>query len=325
MIDIDRMNVNSEILENARIHTRMLRNRYQTRNRMRMIEYSTINNENIDREKKKKRKYSIPPLQARPTNIINNRRKISSSDTKLSQHKLTKFPHLSKLKKKRQNKASSLPVVIPRLKLQTIKSMNCQQAKRHKSEPVSCRNHHDRVLPKLQCLKSHRAHKQKHKVVISFDKLSQRWFELTFLLRKEIDCIESFKYTQNTANQSLIFLSKLNAIANDLGILRGTLSRALLPFDTNTSVSDQANVENKSQLNNGVDVLNKIKLSTQQQLKYQLISLRQLVKVKIADDADLDQCRDALLTIKSFCKDCQKYCNQKNIHLTKMLNKLKHS
>ncbi len=87
----------------------------------------------------------------------------------------------------------------------------------------------------------------------------------------------------------LIFMDELNRVASSLQILRGTLSRWLLPYDNNTSISDQI-----SNVNSVVDAMPdsiRGKL-TEKQVHYLvsgLNSVRQLVRVKIADDNDLEQ------------------------------------
>lgn len=154
-----------------------------------------------------------------------------------------------------------------------------------------------------------------------FDALYQRYFELSFLLKAEMHSIEAFKYVDKTTNESLTFLSKLDKLASSLGILRGTLSRALLPFDTNTNVRDQANISD-SDNKNIKEVLNGIDIETQNGMRSSAINMRQLVKIKIADDADLDQCKQALLTVKSFCSNLIQFCKNNKTDLSATLIKL---
>ena len=332
--------INMNLIENARMHTTMLRTRYRSRHKMRMLQPIISNKQ----KKKKKRSHHVPPLhpsakQMRPTQPPlsrltyirkqqqrkRNRRMLVSNENKENKQSNQEHFRFNKNMQtthsivKRQPKASSLPLIVPKLRLKTLSNHSHQR--RHSSEPISSRHtqkrqKRDHVLPKLQCLKSHRRAQR-----INFDKLSQRWFELTFLLRNDMESVKSFKYTQKMAKQSLLFLDKINEIAQKLGILRGTLSRSLLPFNSNTAVSDQANVSLKNS-NNANSILCKLDRNTRQIMQMQAIALRKLVKVKIADDADLDQCKTALLSIQSFCADTLQFCAINNISLESMLCKL---
>jgi hypothetical protein len=85
-------------------------------------------------------------------------------------------------------------------------------------------------------------------------------------------------------------------------MLRGSLSRWLLPYDNNTAITDQISSVN-SVVESMPDYL-RGKL-TEKQVNY-LVSgvngVRQLIRVKIADDNDLDQARVALQTAADFLK-----------------------
>lgn len=197
-------------------------------------------------------------------------------------------------------------------------------------------------LPKLQCLKSHRESRQSEpaqpqpqpqstvvsaaivpeRSVATLGNLSQRWFELTFLLRTDMKTVAAFAHTQRVVADSLAFLAALSAMADRLGELPGTISRALLPFNSNTSVTDQAHVSAASTAQTGNDVLRDVDDKTRQRMKLQAIALRQLIKVKIADTADLQQARAALLSVQTFCHDTLEYSAVNELTLKEMLRKL---
>eukprot|EP01083_Nonionella_stella_P238821 836614_1 len=350
--------INMNLIENARSKTRMLRMRY-FRNQYKMIprthtnkkkrhhipplqqrtRASNYDNYNQNHTNNNNNKQSMPKhVRPRPPRAqlsqLNYKRRVdmrkrrrialNNNETEKKKEKTKhKTSHKESIKENKNHshcKSSSLPV-IPKLKL---KAINTSQ-NRHQSEPISSRRTHNRqttstnrqnhVLPKLQCLKSHRRTARSN---ITFDKLSQKWFEITFLLRKEINTEESFMDTQKIANESLLFLAQLSETAQKLGILRGTLSRALLPFDLNTSVSDQAHIV--SNIDGKKSVLCQMNIHLQKQMQSQAISLRQCLRVKIADDADLDQCKTALLTIQSFCADTLQYCNLNKVTLKDILH-----
>ena len=89
-------------------------------------------------------------------------------------------------------------------------------------------------------------------------------------------------------------------MAKSLNILRGTLSRWLLPYDHNTRIDEQCSTPH-SVVENMPDAL-RGKL-TERQVHYLVAganSVRKLVRVKIADDNDLDQARRALKTALDF-------------------------
>lgn len=85
-------------------------------------------------------------------------------------------------------------------------------------------------------------------------------------------------------------------------MLRGSLSRWLLPFDNNTAITDQISSVN-SVVESMPDYL-RGKL-TEKQINYLVAGVngvRQLIRIKIADDNDLDQARDALMTAVDFLR-----------------------
>lgn len=101
-------------------------------------------------------------------------------------------------------------------------------------------------------------------------------------------------------------------MAASLNINRGTLSRWLLPFDSNTSISDQQSDVNSVDSNTPPELKGKI---TVEQLKY-LVSgvngVRQLVRVKIADDNDLETATAAVRTTTEFLKRLMKAAQEMN-------------
>lgn len=83
-------------------------------------------------------------------------------------------------------------------------------------------------------------------------------------------------------------------------MLRGALSRWLLPYDNNTRIDDQAS-NFKAVVDSMPDYL--IGQLTERQVNYLVTgvnSVRQLIRIKIADDNDLEQARSALELIANF-------------------------
>ena len=99
---------------------------------------------------------------------------------------------------------------------------------------------------------------------------------------------------------------QLNRVAASLKINRGALSRWLLPFDSDTSICDQQSEVGSVDDKTPPELRGKI---TAEQLKY-LVSgvngVRQLVRVKIADDNDLETATAAVRTITEFLNRLKK-------------------
>lgn len=94
----------------------------------------------------------------------------------------------------------------------------------------------------------------------------------------------------------------MNTIAKQLNVLRGALSRWLLPYDNNTRIETQCSTPHSVVENMPLDFRGKL---TERQVHYLVAGaneVRKLVRVKIADDNDLDQAREALKTADMFFK-----------------------
>lgn len=132
--------------------------------------------------------------------------------------------------------------------------------------------------------------------------LDSMWIETSLLLRVPIANAEDLIFVEASAEAGLLFMSELDDVARSLNILRGTLSRWLLPYDQNTRLDEQSSTPH-SVLENIPAVL-RGKLSEKQ--VYYLVrganNVRRLVRIKIADDNDLEQARAALRTTMSFIK-----------------------
>ena len=83
-------------------------------------------------------------------------------------------------------------------------------------------------------------------------------------------------------------------------MLRGALSRWLLPYDNNTRIDEQSS-NIRTVVDNMPDYL--MGKLTERQVKYlvtEVNKVRQLVRVKIADDNDLEQAKEALQSTAMF-------------------------
>ena len=70
-------------------------------------------------------------------------------------------------------------------------------------------------------------------------RLERAWGELEFVLRRPIESDDDIAATRTTARASLEFLEQLDKKAAELNILRGTLSRLLLPYNEGTAAATQ--------------------------------------------------------------------------------------
>ena len=129
--------------------------------------------------------------------------------------------------------------------------------------------------------------------VLGMEKLSQLWCEQEFLLRKPVKSNADIKEVAATARAGLGFLTEIEAAARELGLLRGAVSRAVLPFNTETSVKDQA--DTGDEITEGAFGIGaQLGAHRWKRMVKDATAVRSLVRVKIADDADLDQAAAAL-------------------------------
>ena len=128
------------------------------------------------------------------------------------------------------------------------------------------------------------------------------WSEVSFVLQRPIEREEDLEYTVTAAEAGLLFANQLDAVAKSLQVLRGTLTRWLLPYDQNTSLSEQRSTPQSVIEHMPDDFRGKL---TERQVHYLVAganSIRKLVRIKIADDNDLEQAKEALKTAIDFFK-----------------------
>lgn len=102
-------------------------------------------------------------------------------------------------------------------------------------------------------------------------------------------------------------------MARQLNVLRGTLSRWLLPFDNNTRLDEQCSTPTSVVENMPDEFRGKL---TERQVHYLVAganSVRRLVRIKIADDNDLDQAREAMKTAIEFFRSLQETASKNSM------------
>lgn len=147
------------------------------------------------------------------------------------------------------------------------------------------------------------------------ERLSQHWGEVQFLLRLQVSAPKDIDATLLAAKDGLAFLDRLADTASRLNVMQGTLSRWLLPYDDNTSTLDQANHSHSAAAAaarqrggpGGVDFASALSESEVSEMVRAATALRSLVRVKIADDADLGQARIAAAEVVRFFSSLQEH------------------
>ena len=111
------------------------------------------------------------------------------------------------------------------------------------------------------------------------------------------------------------FESSLCEVAERCSIPRGKLLRVILPFDENTSSNDQAAAQ-KNARSAAVAGLEKAMGASPatshvlDTLQSQATDLRKTIRVKMADEADLQQAMQATKQLQKFCSDVESYSKE---------------
>jgi len=135
--------------------------------------------------------------------------------------------------------------------------------------------------------------------------LSKQLFETELVLRNSISNEEDLQYTLGAAEAGLMYMEQIASCAKEVGISKGALSRYVMPFDDQTSIAEQARGEREVGRGwLGEDISDKISSKKINYLVKGANSMRKLVRVKVADDNDLETAELALKTTKSFIEGC---------------------
>lgn len=152
--------------------------------------------------------------------------------------------------------------------------------------------------------------------------LKQQWSLVQFLLRDGLEALAddgSILATAKTAEECMEFLDILEDYSIKLGMRKGALSRLLLPYNSDTDSADQANsaVDAPSRELDGLMTDRERK-----ELVQRAVALRRLVRVKVADCADIEQARESLKLIVEFLGGLQQAAAQEKRSLTSLLREL---
>jgi hypothetical protein len=133
-----------------------------------------------------------------------------------------------------------------------------------------------------------------------FETVSNHWFVVKMLLRCPVSSESDLAYVRDAAVQADRYLNEVRTLAPQIGMRRGQLSKAVLPYGETTSTLDQTHEENEPEK----ETLLAAGLSERQiaGLVRDAIATRKLVRVKIADDQDLDQAESAVQELSGFLR-----------------------
>jgi len=152
--------------------------------------------------------------------------------------------------------------------------------------------------------------------------LSMQWGQLEFLL---CDCLDALAdetaiaETLAKAERCLGFLRNLADYADRLGMRKGQLSKLLLPFDENTDSNKQAS---SASALGSQELEGRLTDEVRQELVSDAITLRGLVRVKVADCADAEQARQALRLVADFLVGLQTFAGDLGRTTTSVLREL---
>ena len=148
-------------------------------------------------------------------------------------------------------------------------------------------------------------------------RISDQWFEAKLMLRSVPTSDSAFRALVATTSAENInnFESSLCEVAERCSIPRAKLLRAILPFDENTSSNDQAAAQKnaRSAAVAGLEEAMGASPATSHvldSLQSQATDLRKTIRVKMADEADLQQAMQATKQLQKFCSDVESYSKE---------------
>lgn len=134
------------------------------------------------------------------------------------------------------------------------------------------------------------------------DAVSGLWFEATLVLKHTPQTEEDWKYLTTVTRNSKNFFDQMTKSAVSGGIPRGSLLQIVLPFDNVTSLSDQADTSHMTPLKSVPGIPDNTLIT----LREQAVTLRKLIRVKMADEADLNQAQMAVTTLDNLITSVSK-------------------
>ena len=147
--------------------------------------------------------------------------------------------------KEHVDRSDDLPYLDSSLKnsLHDIDLPNCIEKKSGKKASIV--EKHEIVPPEIQSSAVKSVPSTERKENYWTEELDSMWTETSLLLRVPITNAEDLIFVEASAEAGLLFMSELDDVARSLNILRGTLSRWLLPYDQNTRLDEQSSTPHR--------------------------------------------------------------------------------
>ena len=141
--------------------------------------------------------------------------------------------------------------------------------------------------------------------------LIRKWGEVELLLRVPLENDQAITSAFQAAKDGLSFVEDITRYSEEMQENRGLLLRWVLPFDASTSISDQSNVDGAGSFagaGTGSAITpeqesrfsNVIQPAARQRLVEGALAIRKLVRIKLSDEADLQQGIAAIQETSSF-------------------------
>ena len=144
----------------------------------------------------------------------------------------------------------------------------------------------------------------------SIDDLRDRWGTCVYLLRSpDVRDAQALEKTRQAAEDGVAYVEEVKTVAQRLKIRGGALSKMLLPYGEETSTLEQAHASNRAEY----ERLEELGLPEQRarELVDKALAARSLVRVKVADDNDLEQMLLACGELRDFFDDLEAHARQK--------------
>ena len=131
-----------------------------------------------------------------------------------------------------------------------------------------------------------------------------------YLLRSpDVRDAQALEKTRRAAEDGVAYVEEVKTVAQRLKIRGGALSKMLLPYGEETSTLEQAHTSNRAEY----ERLEELGLPEQRarELVDKALAARSLVRVKVADDNDLEQMLLACGELRDFFDDLEAHARQK--------------
>jgi len=125
--------------------------------------------------------------------------------------------------------------------------------------------------------------------------------------------------TLDKTKGSLSFLERLEDEAKRLKIRKGALSRMLLPFNSDTNSGDQAA---SAEPLGSQELDGRMTDEERRDLVAQAVVLRRLIRVKVADCADVEQARESLRLVEKFLVALREKAGEEQRTMTSVMREL---